>query len=401
MYKLFSDEPKDKVSVLKKQKKMTEDAKTMSYDEWNKAYGSMDEEDTKAFIPGRIFDGKNTYKMFKEFEPTVFDKRIDVEVKKLDGERKAEERLTSEATQKAGYLKTYLQNKSTADRIGKEIQTKYQFDPNEDLDPVSYLTSGMIKEANERIKNKQGIPLVGDEKNEMVCIKGVCSLAANQGIDFAPGFGQYKDGDGVDIDEKGRVIPQYNPYFAQNYGKVGFQKLAAGEKPKKGDMVQYFTGGTPKHMELILENKGSELETFNNYDLYNTYREQPEYSGPEVGRDRRPLRSDNSVDGYDGTAYYRISPEAATAALSKNQDYQIKVKGRDAFASSEDKKALDAATKFLQDNKNTNVLGDDQGLLPDIITGIETGTPKQDLLKSVTPKAKNVKLVERIINNLY
>lgn len=397
---LFSDEPKDKVSVLNKQKQMTADAKTMSFEEWNKKWGGMDEEDTKAFIPGRVYDGKNTYKMFQGYDTEVFDKRIATETKRIESQRVADENLTKEAVQKAGFLKNYIQNKTTVENLYKELPTKFGFDPNENLDPVEYFKSGMIKEANKRIEKKEGIGLTGDPNNEMVCIKGVCTLVANQGVDFKEAFKDPKYKEGLDVDEMGRIIPQYNPFFSEAYAKAGFTKLPKGERPKPGDLAQYYDGERPRHMELILTDKGDGFETFNNYDLYNSVRNNE--VDANTGRSRRYFEgSTYNANGNTATDYYRINPETAAAALAKNPEYTKKVQGKKAYEISEEKKAFDAATKFLTDNKGINVLGDDQGLMQDIIMGVQSGKPKEEIIKSLTPKSKNPKLLERVITNLY
>lgn len=397
---LFSDEPKDKISVLNKQKQMTADAKTLSYDEWNKKWGSMDEEDTKAFMPGRIYEGKTTYNMFRGFDTSVYDQRIATETKRIEGQKKADELLSKDAAQKAGFIKTYIQNKSTTENLYKEIPTKFGFDPNENLDPVEYFKSGMIKEANKRIEKKEGIGLTGDPNNEMVCIKGVCTLVANQGVDFKEAFKDPKYKEGLDVDEMGRIIPQYNPFFSEAYANAGFIKLPKGERPKPGDLAQYYHDNTPKHMELILADKGDGYDTFNNYDLYNSVRNNE--VNANTGRSRRYFDGPTyNANGNTSTEYYRISPEAATAALSKNTEYAKKVQGKKNYETSEEKKQYDAATKFITDNKGVNVLGDDQVLMQDIISGVQSGKPKEELIKSLTPKAKNVKLIERVINNLY
>jgi len=409
-YQLFSDEPKDKVSVLNKQKQMTIDSQNMSFEEWSKKWGGMDEEDTRAFMPGRVYEGKETYKIFQSNDPKVFDQRIGVEQKRIERVKKEDEMLTTDAAQKAGFLKTYMQNKSTLDRLNTEIPTKYNYTPGEDLNPVSYIRAGMIKEAEERIKNKQGIGLTGDEKNENVCIRGVCTLAANQGVDFKKGFGQYKDGMGIDIDETGRVIPQFNQYWSKDYANAGFEKLPKGERPKPGDFAQYYNKeGIAKHMEMVLADKGNNLETFNNYELYNTYGPVQRYepvkntgrSVRAVGNTINSMMSNNWGTTVDDTEYYRLSADAAAAALAKNQGYQTKVKGKQAFESSEDFKLLENTSKFMQQNKDVNILGDDQGLVQDIIKGVSSGGKYEDVLKSVVPKAKNAKLVERVIKNLY
>lgn len=398
---LFSEEPKDKVSVLNKQKQMTIDAKNLSFEEWNKKWGNMDAEDTKAFFPGQVYEGKGTYKMFQEFDPAVYDKRISTETKRLESARKEDERLNSEAAQKAGFLKAYIQNQSDLERIYKEAPSKFGYDPNEDLDPVAYVKAGMMREAEERIKNKQGIGLTGDPKNEMVCIKGVCTLAANQGVDFSKAFSDPKYKEGVDIDEKGRVIPQFNPFFAEAYEKAGFQKLPKGEKPKPGDFAQYYYEGKPKHMEMVLSDKGDGFETFNNYDLYNTYVTQLLEEDGGAGRTRRFYQGNTpNVGAYEQTDYYRISPETAAAALASNPEYSKKLAGKKAYETSEDKKRYEEATKFLAYNKSVNVLGEDQGLMQDIIKGIRSGVKKEDLIKSLIPKSKNPRLLERTINNL-
>lgn len=404
---LFSEEPKDKISVLNKQKQMTADAKTLSYDEWNKKWGGMDEEDTKAFMPGRVYEGKTTYNMFRGFDTSVYDQRIATETKRIEGQKKADELLSKEADQKAGFIKTYIQNKSTAENLYKEIPTKFGFDPNENLDPVEYFKSGMIKEAEDRIKNKKGVGLTGDPKNEMVCIKGVCTLVANQGVDFRGAFGGYKEG--VDTDELGRLIPQYNKYFSESYAKAGFQKLPKGERPKPGDLVQYYNlgQGVARHMEMVLADKGNAFETFNNYDLYNEYLNDPNKPAG-LGRSTRRIeggvnRLMNTSWGQEGddAEFYRITPEAAAAALSKNAEYTKRVQGKKTYETSEEKKAFDAAEKFLAANKDINVLGDDQGLMQDLIKGVQSGKPKEDILKSLIPKSKNPKLLERVITNLY
>jgi hypothetical protein len=374
---------------------MTIDSQNMSFEEWSKKWGGMDDEDNKAFMPGRVYQGKDTYKIFQSNDPKVFDQRIGSEEKRIERVKKDEEMLTTDAAQKAGFLKTYMQNKSTLDKLNTEIPTKYNYTPGEDLDPVSYISQGMIKEAEGRIKNKQGIGLTGDPKNDMVCIKGVCTLAANQGIDFKGAFSDPKYKAGVDIDEQGRMIPQYNPFFSEAYDKAGFQKLAKGEKPQKGDLAQYYKDGTPKHMELVIGGEKGFLDTFNNYDLYNSKDEEG------AGRSKRFMDEQGNAQGWDQTAYYRIKPETASAALAKNEGYQTKVKGKQTFEASEDFKTLENVSKFMQQNKDVNILGDDQGLVQDIMKGVSSGGKYEDVIKSVIPKAKNAKLVERVIKNLY
>jgi len=410
-------DPIDKLSVLRFRKQMAEDARTMGPAEFSRKYGSLSKDDKKTYLPNATWDTAATYDFFKQQDPASFTKLIGIEEKKAKIRTEENDKLTQQAMGIAEKLKPVVQSFSTINSIKGEAKKKYGYNPDEVVDPVQVVTDAMVMEANQRIKDQKGIGLSQDPKNDMTCIAGVCTLAANQGVDFS----SMKGMPGVVKDAQGRYIPQYNPTFSSAVNKTGFEELSKGEKPRKGDIVQYFKAEgsmgqlVPKHMELVTSGalpifgKGENFETFNNYGLYssNLYNLGSE-PGDTPGREVRDLskRQDGtfSSGGWNEIKFYRMKPETAEKAVAKTRpDVAAKVEAKRNFEGSDDFKKFQSAQQQYQSGVGQNVLGQDQGLMMEIVEGVggKFLADRAGLKKSLLTKAKNPKLVELVIDQLY
>jgi hypothetical protein len=413
LYELLSDTPKDKLSVLRFRRQMADDARRLGPKEFDQKYKTLDAEDRKAFLPNSRWDMSATYDYFKQQDLAAYDKLINVEEKRVKIRTEENNKLTQQAMSIADMLNPVVESFSTVRNIKGEAQKKYGYNPDEVVDPVEVVNQGMIKEARQRIASGEGISLSQEPKNDMTCIAGVCTLAANQGVDFSAMKGMQ----GVVKDKQGRYIPQYNPSFEAAKERSGYTELPKGEKPKPGDVVQYFraekTGELiPKHMELVtsgamqIPGKGDQYETFNNYELYSSNLYGNEDGVAEPGREVRGIvkNSDGTFrsDGWDQVRFYRMNPETAEKAVAKTRpDITKKIENKRMFEQSEDFKKLQEAQQSLQSGRGMNVLGDDQGLMMEIIEGVGGNADRGALKKTMMTKAKNPKLVERVIDLMY
>ena len=417
LFELLYDTPKDRVSVLRYRKQMAEDARKLGPKEFEKKYGSMDAEDRKAFLPNSKMDIASTFDYFKNQDPATLDKLITNEEKRIQIRTAESDKITQQAMQIAPQIKQMVQGYANMNKIKGDAAKNFGYNIGENVDPVQIVNEGMVAEANRRIRDGEGISLSQDPKNDMTCIAGVCTLAANQGVDFSKLQGM----PGVVKDKQGRSIPQYNPTFTSAISKTGYQELPKGEKPRQGDIVQYFKakGNTrelvPKHMELVTSGafkmgapgaQREDYETFNNYALYSDQLYDLETEG--AGREKRPLNTNPdgtfTSGGWDQVRFYRLTPEAAEKAVrSKNPDAAKKLEGKRMFEQSDMAKAYQEAQQMFESGRGKNILGDDQGLLMEIVEGAggKFANDRAGLKKVIASKAKNPVLVQRVIDQIY
>lgn len=392
------------------------DAMNMPFTEWEKVWGG-----NKTLFP-QGYEGRESYKFFKETSPSFFQGRLDNLNKEVTGKIKKEELLTTESKSKAMSIRELADKTKEYNTMLEQIPQKFSgYTYGEQLSGTEFMKKTMTKDAREAIQQGKGIALRGDEGNDMTCIRGVCGIAARAGIDFKPGFAQYiSQSQGgtryVDIDERGEPIPQYNPYWTpENAAKVGYILQPKGTLPQEGDFMQYSEPRgalgqmVPFHMEMSLgkDEKTGRYPTFNNYNVYlqTALREKgrPAYN-PKEGETLRDLKVDKQgnlvSESGANVSVFRLDPKVAEETAMKNPEYRKKVEGKKAFESSEDFKKFQNLVGYVNEAKSKDILGEDQPLLMDLVKGFGVKSA-DELKKQVLDKSKNPQLMSRIIDSLY
>jgi hypothetical protein len=377
----------EKLAVYQKGQEMVKDAQSMGRKDWENKYKDVLSDQAKLDVLG----GFSAYKDFKNNEG-LYDSRIN-SVKSTINRKAVNQQLSEKAMGASSYIKDYLNNYSSLDEIKKNAATTYGYTPEQEIDPVKFVSNKMADEARYRIKINKGFPLYQDPTSKMTCINGVCTIAADQGVDFSAL--PQNEGSGVRQDAQGRWIPQYNPTFSKNYQKAGYRLLDVNETPAEGDIVQYYNKNTPIHAELVLSANDKKINTFNNYDL----------TGGGSGfytRNFDPSQEPYNAEKWTDTRYYRLTPEAAEKAAMKNPAYTNLLEGKTKFESSEENKKFQDLNKSIQ-NVDASILGEDAGLFNEIVSGArgKYAKDKPGLFKSLSGKSKNPELLERIINQAY
>jgi hypothetical protein len=326
------DEDKE-IARLKKQRQVAEDRTKLSKSEFVKKYSGLGND----FSKGAGYDGYSAKDLYDTFEgDTIEDYDTKIKNRTTGLEKQATERQRVQE-QEAANRKEYDTAMSDLESRKKGISEKYKYNVDEKFQPVDYrqeYVKGVTSEAEQRIKNKQPIRLRGakaTDKDQMTCAKGVCTLAANQGVDFS----KFEGGEGTyEIDEKGRKIPVQNKGFREKLASTGYEEIPYSQR-QPGDIASFQFGGKDytTHMEMVLNPKGNLTRYFNNYELANdpdatesgtSYRTlSPTAEGP--GRNLSP--DENVQNAF----VYRLKPEAAKQAyLNKNPEYASKLQAFEA-----------------------------------------------------------------------
>lgn len=405
-----------KKAKLEKQKQLVVDAQTLSFDEWQKKYKALPAAEKKVLgIDDSMISDRGSYKSFKDTDPSFYDTQLGNLDKKLGREKAAAEKaaalkaqqekedqdLTAAATPISNFFKQTSADARAISQLSTVAKEKYGFDPNDKATPNEIIARGMVSEANQRIQNKEGIPLWYDVKNENTCINGVCTIAANQGVDFSGLKGRDPN---TLKNPKGQYIPVQNRSFLANLDASGYEPIPKGETPKPGDFAQYFTAEgpmrelVPHHAEIVLnakENQGAiDVDTFNNYALTNFG------NGWTQRRVSKTPQGGFAGGGGDDVRYYRLKPEVAEKALQKNPGYIKSQQGKQQYEASPEFKQLQETQGRLA-TADINILGQDKGLYQDILTGITNNEDKEKLKAKLVPKSKNPKLIARVIDQVY
>lgn len=287
-----------------------------------------------------------------------------------------------------GALKLYSQRADEYNKLNEAFKGRTGVDIAEVSDPRSLVSKRMVAEGKDRIsKGKKGaVPVYGDPLNQNTCAAGVCTVAANAGVDFSGMRGTLQTG--LATDKKGRKIPQYNPLISSQLDRTGYYELAQNEKPEPGDLVQYFEAKgdanalTPYHLEFITEDKGGgEYGTFNNYGLFN------EGKGDSSVSDVRG--SNMSERGRASTAnrFYRLRPEAAAKA-----------------AGNDNIKDIEANNKIKQELagiRKSGLEGESEDVFGIVLGGMKNKLPKEKVLKNALLLAKDKEYVKAVIDEIY
>lgn len=292
-------------------------------------------------------------------------------------------------------IKKFLSIAEQSAKVGGTIKEKYGVTPKPGgMRDVDIIASKMVADAETRIgKGKEGaIPVYGNPKNENTCAAGVCTIAADAGIDFSKMTGNINAG--LATDPKGRKIPQYNPLIERQIGKAGFVELGKDEKPQPGDFVQYYNVDEdssmntliPRHLEFVMNEEDGKFITFNNYGLFN--------EGEEAGRGYFKTK-DIAPGGQNmrtsGTArVYRLDPKVASGIVEKNYKGIREELGKyDSYLSE-----LNNMRKDIMPEESENVFGR-------IFLGLKKGESIQKVKEGVLGSAKDKQYVSAVIDELF
>lgn len=285
-------------------------------------------------------------------------------------------------------IRKYKDRAGEYNKINEEFKKRTGVDIYEISDARGLVSKRMVTEGKERMsKGKAGaIPVYGDPLNQNTCAAGVCTIAANAGVNFGRMSGNLLSG--LATDSKGRKIPQYNPLITSQLDKTGYYELAPNEKPQPGDLVQYFKPEgdagvlTPYHLEFITDDIGdNKYMTFNNYGLFNTG------EGQSGVRDVRGTNQTVDRRASANTRFYRLTPEASKAAAGEDNIKAIE-------ASNQFKSELAALRQSGLEGENENVFGV-------LYSGVLNNRPKEKVMKDALSLAKNKDYVKSVIEELY
>lgn len=321
------------ITKLKKKAQLSKDARTLNKKQFEEKYGKLSKEDRKSLDIPESYSTKDISDVFKDYDDDFYTQKISSTEK---GIKQKQERQAQEETQRKerevkeqAERKEYEGTMSGLDQRRKAIQEKYGYNPDEKFKPVDYhqeYVKGVTSEAERRIKEKNPVRLKGydpKDTDQMTCAKGVCTLAANQGVDFSKFEGNFE------IDEQGRKIPVQNASFREKLATTGYEEIPYSQR-KPGDIASFQFGGknAPSHMEMVLGASGNMTRFFNNYELAN------EPNAPESGTSQRlimptpegPGRNLSEDENVQNAFVYRLKPEVAKQAyLKKNPEYAKKL----------------------------------------------------------------------------
>lgn len=285
-------------------------------------------------------------------------------------------------------LQEYSTKIQEYDKLDGEFNKRFGVSVAQIGGPEDIVAARMVAEAKNRgSKGKEGaVTVIGNPLNQNTCLAGVCTIASNAGVSFNKMSGNLQSGLGTD--KQGRKIPQYNPLFTSQLSNTGYYELQPGEKPKPGDLVQYFEPKrsgelTPYHMEFITEDKGgNKYGTFNNYRLFNDGASESEVE------DVRDTDASNKGRSSNLNRFYRLTPEAAKAAA-----------GEESIAFIDSGKKLRAE---LADLRESAIPGESKDVFIRIFNGLKMNNKfKWEVLQDVLPYAKNKEMVKSVIDELY
>jgi hypothetical protein len=352
---------KERLEWGPKWKQYSDDARSMSQSDWL----------NKHWVLASAYDGtyrdkikylKDQYKEYKNYEPYTEDQltktknELDAYTKWEQGKQQyfeglaaqkaaEQKKINEERTGKQKFISDYSAKQEALKKLAETFGGKYGFIPGEQLggDAHKMLVKKMIDEANQAIESGIGYNLFQDPKSEMTCINGVCTIAANAGVDFS----QMANALGVVKDPEGRYIPQSNIGWAEKdaYKKAGFRKLALGEVPQEGDFAQYGDDGRLHHMELVLGTSPEGITTYNNYGQTLT-------PVPGAGKEQRKFKKGTyNTEDFQTTQYFRLDPKVEEAIAVKSPEYTKKAEAKKKLESSDEYKQYLEYQKFLEGNK--------------------------------------------------
>lgn len=285
-------------------------------------------------------------------------------------------------------LKSYVSLAKDYNNLAKNFKEKSGVDLRKINDPRDFVSQKMVIDAKSRIeRGKEGaISVIGNPKNENTCAAGVCTIAADAGVSFDKMTGTGMTG--LATDKFGRKIPQYNPLFTAQLDKTGYYELSPDEKPMPGDLIQYFEPKgslnelVPYHMEFITDEKGDgKYATFNNYGLFNEGKGESEVVDAR-GYDKADKGRESSVNRF-----YRLKPEAASAAV-----------GKDNMATITQAKEL---YNQLESVFQKGIPGESSDFFDILSSAIITNQPKEKVIKIALDYSKDKELAKTLVEKMY
>lgn len=159
----------------------------------------------------------------------------------------------------------------------------------------------------------------------LTCIGGACEMYKNLGLDFSAVGDEYS-GVRDSVFGGGKVV-EYNPTFAKNYSKAGFEKLLGREASSEdlqeiikngnlapGDLIQYLDEkGIPKHTNTVYK-----VNPDGTYVVYNSYAHNTNKNTNEnldFIYTINPSENNNKKIKHN---IYRLSPQAAANLTASN-----------------------------------------------------------------------------------
>ena len=215
------------------------------------------------------------------------------------------------------YVQAHQKNLAEMAQAQKSLKEKYGVDVTGYTPKTArqIFEERLVNEARTIAANGKGVPLPYDKEGRLTCIRGVCKIYSNAGVDFS----SLKDVKGVVKDEDGVYVPQYNLTFAKDerYKKAGLEQVA--DDPRAGDIMM--TDNTdngvfdPYHSNLVLNNKQKDaIEVYNNFTQTNN-------PGKNTGIQKKYVDSKNNFGG-NTVRYLRLSDGNVEKVVSNYPEYQ-------------------------------------------------------------------------------
>jgi hypothetical protein len=293
-------------------------------------------------------------------------------------------------------IKEFMDKSKEYRSFSGKFKEKYGVDPSEITDDSSYVSAKMVSDAKDRISKgkKAGIPVYGNPLNQNTCAAGVCTIAADAGVDFSKMSGTINTG--LATDSKGRKIPQYNPLIEKQISRAGYEEVPAGEKLRPGDLVQYFAPQegsamgemVARHLEFVTEESDEPgvYKTFNNYGLYNEGKGE---SWVKPSPDGGPSSGSENMRESSSTKYYRLKPDEAARIVSGKKGLK------------DEKKMADGMTKDLIKIRDTVMPDESVNVFGSILVGLRQNKTKDQIKSSAMAMAKNKENVSMVIDELF
>lgn len=220
------------------------------------------------------------------------------------------------------------------DYDNKNIAVKSMVDPDKPLKPATPQQMHFGKATSWGIYNtvKNNTPYQlseGATKSgidpSLTCIGGACELYKNLGVDFS-GVGDEKSG--VRQSRTGGMVVEYNPTFAKNYAKAGFDllkgrsmnsdevsELVKNQYLQPGDMIQYVNEkGIPEHTNVVYK-----INPDGTYQVYNAFKHSTVNTRGSKEDYVYNLNPDDSSFKTKKFNVYRVSEEKANELAEKDK----------------------------------------------------------------------------------
>ncbi len=159
----------------------------------------------------------------------------------------------------------------------------------------------------------------------LTCIGGACNLYKNLGLDFS-GLGS--ESEGVRESDEGGKVVEYNPTFAKNYAKAGFnliknREISSDELSQLikdgylhgGDIVQYIDEkGVPEHSNVVYN-----ITKEGGYKVYNANKHSK--VATEGSQEDYLYTLNPNAETFKNKKFkvYRVSPEKAKELLDNDK----------------------------------------------------------------------------------